>query len=121
MLALNYQVIRFQERTRGRHCQLQRKSSLQTPALESELVSASRMWPHSTHNHFKSKMLNGLNTKVPKVTRIKKPFQKQPSDAISIKRLLSEGKPRIILRLQKIQVTFINMVCTSVLVSRLES
>lgn len=120
-LALNYQVIRFQERARGRHCQRQRKSSLQTPALESELVRASRRWPHSTPNHFKSKMLNGFTTKVPKVTRIKKPFQKQPRDAISIKRLLSEGNPRIILHLQKIWVTFINMVRTSVLVSRLEN
>lgn len=59
-----------------------------------------RMQSHSTCNHFKSKILKGLSIMLPKVTQIKKQFRNQPSDAVSVERLLSSGKPTIILLLQ---------------------
>lgn len=71
----------------------------------------------STRSHFKKKVLKSLNTKLPEVTRTKKQFQNQPSDAISKARLLSKGKPRIMVHLQKTEIIFVNMVHTLVLVS----
>ena len=71
------------------------KSSVQTSASESELCRLLRMRSHSTCNHFRNKILKSLNAKLPNVTRIKKQFQNQPSDSVSIERLSSKRKPRI--------------------------
>ena len=77
------------------------------------------MWSHSTCSHFKSKILKSLlNTKLPKVTRIKKQFQNQPSNAISVERLLSKVKPRSIVYLQKPENTCMNIVHTLVFQAR---
>lgn len=93
MLVLNYQVILFKERIWRRHCQPQRKRSVQASASESELCRALRMCSHSPCNHFKNKILKSLNAKLPNVTRIKKQFQNQPCDSISIERLPPKRKP----------------------------
>lgn len=66
-----------------------------------------------TCSHFKSKLLTGLSSMLPKVPRMKKPFRNQPSDAVSVERLLSSGEPTIVLRLQ-IEVAVINVARTLV-------
>lgn len=67
-----------------------------------------RRQSHSTCIHFISKILKGWSRMLPKVTQIKKQCRNQPSDAVSIERLLSSAKPTIVLLLQ-IKVTVINM------------
>lgn len=67
----------------------------------------------SPRSHCKSKVLKSLTAEG---ARIKKQFQNQPSDAICIEVLLSEGKPRIIVHLPKIEIILINTVHTLVLV-----
>ena len=87
--------------------------------LHIRTFEALRMWSHSTCSHFKSKILKSLlNTKLPKVTRIKKQFQNQPSNAISVERLLSKVKPRSIVYLQKPENTCMNIVHTLVFQAR---